>query len=71
MIQTLFSSSYYYILVPVFGVILPAMIPIYLWNETVKNTWYIVVLFRWAITFLAAAVVNSILHLHGNHPYDR
>lgn len=69
--KTKFLSSFYPALVPVICVILPLIIPYYLWNETIENTWYIALMFRWTFQIHVTGMVNSVLHLYGNHPYDK
>lgn len=62
---------YYTILIPITSFILPTLIPVYFWGETAQNAWFIAVMLRWTLSSNITWCVNSVLHLYGNHPYDR
>lgn len=66
-----FFCRYYNILVLIACFIMPTLIPVYLWNETIKNAWFTAVMLRWTATSNTIWSVNSFAHKYGNHPYDR
>lgn len=41
-----FQKKYYLILMPITCFIVPTMIPMYLWNETFTNSWFVATMFR-------------------------
>lgn len=55
---------------PVFCFIIPTMIPMYLWNESFVNSWFVATMFRYVFTLNMTWLVNSAAHKWGNRPYD-
>ncbi|CAH1990702.1 unnamed protein product [Acanthoscelides obtectus] len=55
----------------IFNIILPVGIPVYYWNETLWNSFWINFVARFTITLNIAFFVNSIAHMWGQKPYDR
>ncbi|XP_047357951.1 acyl-CoA Delta-9 desaturase-like isoform X1 [Vespa velutina] len=66
-----FQKKYYFILMPLMCFILPSLVPIYFWNETFLNSYFISVVFRYVFTLNTTWLVNSAAHLFGNKPYDK
>lgn len=67
----MFQKKYYMLLMPLLCFILPTMIPIYLWNETFINTWFVATMFRWCFILNVTWLVNSAAHKFGGKPYDK
>ncbi|KAE8748537.1 hypothetical protein FOCC_FOCC004713 [Frankliniella occidentalis] len=65
-----FQKKYYLILMPVICFIIPTMIPMYFWNETFLNSWFVATMFRYVFTLNMTWLVNSAAHKWGNRPYD-
>ncbi|XP_060523606.1 acyl-CoA Delta-9 desaturase [Cylas formicarius] len=61
----------YPVLFVLFVVLLPVSIPVYFWNETIWNSWWINFNARFCITLNIAFFVNSVAHMWGQKPYDR
>lgn len=66
-----FQKKYWYFLMPMLCFILPTIIPIYFWNETLLNAWCVATMFRWTFTLNATWLVNSAAHKFGSRAYDR
>nr|AAL11496.1 acyl-CoA E11-desaturase [Epiphyas postvittana] len=59
--------------VPFIGTIcfvLPTIIPMYFWGESLNNAWHITLL-RYIFSMHTIFLVNSVAHLWGNRPYDK
>ncbi|KAJ6640796.1 Acyl-CoA Delta-9 desaturase [Pseudolycoriella hygida] len=65
-----FQKKHYLILMPLACFILPTIIPMYCWNETFWNAFFVAAMFRWTIVLNATWLVNSAAHLWGSRPYD-
>jgi len=65
-----FQRKYYLILMPIACFIIPTLIPVYCWNETWTNSWFVATMFRWTFILNATWLVNSAAHKFGNRPYD-
>ncbi|KOB69615.1 Terminal desaturase [Operophtera brumata] len=50
--------------------VLPTVIPMYFWSETLKNAWHITML-RYVMNLNVTFLVNSAAHLWGYKPYDK
>nr|AAL16642.1 acyl-CoA delta-11 desaturase [Argyrotaenia velutinana] len=50
--------------------VLPTIIPMYFWGETLNNAWHITVL-RYIFSLNCIFLVNSAAHLYGYKPYDK
>jgi stearoyl-CoA desaturase (delta-9 desaturase) len=66
-----FQMKYYMTLMPLCCFILPTIIPMYFWNETFVNSWFIPTCFRYAFVLNATWCVNSLAHIIGHKPYDK
>ena len=65
------SFRYYRPMALVFCVVLPAVIPHFLWGETLWNGYFIGFALRYVLTLNATWCVNSVAHMWGNKPYDK
>nr|AER29862.1 acyl-CoA Z10 desaturase [Planotortrix notophaea] len=65
-----FQKNYGLPVVALFAYILPALIPMYCWEETLNNAWHINLL-RIIANLHASCLVNSAAHAFGNKPYDK
>lgn len=65
-----FQQKYILILMPLIGLIMPAVIPVYFWGET-WNIAYHTNMFRYVIGLHSASLINSWAHAFGNKPYDK
>ncbi|CAG5030591.1 unnamed protein product [Parnassius apollo] len=50
--------------------ILPTLIPMYFWNETLNSAWHLTML-RFVLNIHAISLVNSVAHKWGYRPYDK
>lgn len=64
------SFRHYKLLNLLFNLILPTMIPWCIWNESLRNAFFISFALRYAFTLNAAWCVNSFAHMWGTKPYD-
>ncbi|XP_066157255.1 acyl-CoA Delta-9 desaturase-like [Euwallacea fornicatus] len=53
------------------AVLMPVSVPVYFWNETVWNSFWINFNARFCITLNIAFFVNSVAHMWGQKPYDK
>nr|BAF69118.1 delta9-acyl-CoA desaturase [Delia antiqua] len=67
----MFQKKYYMLLMPVLCFILPTMVPMYFWNETFINSWFVATMFRWCFILNVTWLVNSAAHKFGGKPYDK
>ncbi|KAF2899080.1 hypothetical protein ILUMI_07091, partial [Ignelater luminosus] len=67
----MWHKKYYPILFFLFAICLPVGIPVYLWEETLWNSFWISFNTRFCITLNIAFCVNSAAHMWGQKPYDR
>lgn len=67
----MFQKKYYLYLMPFICFILPTLVPVYMWNETWSNSWFVSTLLRYAFTLNVTWMVNSFAHMWGNKPYDK
>ena len=61
--------SYYWQLYLVFSLILPWMIPIYLWNDSIWMAFQITFTGRYISSLHVTWFVNSAAHMFGDRPY--
>ncbi|XP_058810731.1 acyl-CoA Delta-9 desaturase-like [Phymastichus coffea] len=66
-----FQDKYYWYLMPLCCFILPTVVPVYFWNESWVNGFFIPGVLRYLFTIHITALVNSFGHFYGNKPYDR
>lgn len=67
----MFQKRYYRFLMPLLCFIMPTVVPVYCWNETWTNAWFVSTVLRYVFTLNMTWLVNSAAHLFGNKPYDR
>jgi len=67
----MFQKKYFYHMALFLSVLMPTMVPVHYWGESVWNAFFICVLFRGAYALNIEWLVNSVAHTHGNKPYDR
>ncbi|XP_012276446.1 acyl-CoA Delta(11) desaturase isoform X1 [Orussus abietinus] len=67
----MFQKKYYVLLMPLFCFILPTVIPVFCWNETWSNAYFVAAILRYVFTLNMTWLVNSAAHLFGGKPYDR
>lgn len=66
-----FQHKYYNILMPMFCFVLPSVIPVVCWGETLKNAFFVAAMFRYTFFLNATWCVNSAAHIWGNKSYDK
>ncbi|BFF92819.1 acyl-CoA Delta(11) desaturase-like [Drosophila madeirensis] len=66
----MFQKKYYLFLMPICCFILPTVIPVYFWGESVSVAWHVTALMRWCLALNLIWLLNSSAHLYGNRPYD-
>ncbi|XP_043273753.1 acyl-CoA Delta-9 desaturase-like isoform X2 [Venturia canescens] len=66
-----FQETHYAYFMPFMCFILPTVIPVYMWNESWSNAFFVSTVFRYVFTLNMTWLVNSAAHLFGNKPYDR
>ncbi|KAH8344512.1 hypothetical protein KR067_004605 [Drosophila pandora] len=67
----MFQKKYYLILMPLLCFILPTVLPMYFWGESLKCSWHIVALLRWCVTLNLIWLLNSSAHVFGKRSYDK
>ncbi|XP_063538653.1 acyl-CoA Delta(11) desaturase-like [Cydia strobilella] len=65
-----FQKKYYSILSPLMVFILPTLIPMYFWNESLTNAYHAHLAYL-MLGANATFCLNSIAHAFGNKPYDK
>ncbi|XP_067138421.1 stearoyl-CoA desaturase 5-like [Centruroides vittatus] len=66
-----FQRKYYYILVVLISVVIPTMIPVLFWGESVWSSLFTQFFSRYVVSLHGTWLVNSAAHMWGNRPYDR
>jgi stearoyl-CoA desaturase (Delta-9 desaturase) len=66
-----FQEKHYMTLMPLCCFIIPTIVPVFLWNETWTNSWFVVAMFRYVFSLNVTWLVNSAAHAFGNKPYDK
>ncbi|XP_033333624.2 acyl-CoA desaturase 1 [Megalopta genalis] len=67
----MFQYNYYLPLYFLCGVILPVSVPVYFWNETLLNSYFVTYLLPYGIVLHSTWSINSFAHTFGVKPYDR
>ncbi|XP_034484868.1 acyl-CoA Delta(11) desaturase [Drosophila innubila] len=67
----MFQLKHYFILMPLACFVLPTLIPYYVWNETLLNSFFVATMFRWCFQLNMTWLVNSAAHQFGGRPYDK
>lgn len=64
------QEKYYMVFMPLGTFILPVVIPVYFWHETLLNAFSINIL-RYLTALHMHGLVNSVAHTYGDRPYDK
>uniref|UniRef100_U5EY18 Putative fatty acid desaturase n=1 Tax=Corethrella appendiculata TaxID=1370023 RepID=U5EY18_9DIPT len=67
----MFQKKYYLIMMPIITFIIPTMTGCYVLGDSLKNSWYVVAIFRYTISLNFTWLVNSYAHIWGTKPYDK
>ncbi|KAH8382128.1 hypothetical protein KR009_002035 [Drosophila setifemur] len=67
----MFQKKYYLVLMPLICFVLPTVLPMYLWGESLNCAWHVMALFRWVLSLNLIWLVNSWAHLYGKRSYDK
>lgn len=65
-----FNKKHYVVLTVLIAGIIPLMVPVWFWNETLLNSFCIAVVLRWVLSINAIFVINSFAHIYGHQPFD-
>lgn len=65
-----FQHKYYYSMVALCAFFIPIAIPMYFWNETLTNAYFLNMV-RFVYSLHATFTINSIAHMWGFRPYDK
>ena len=65
-----FQRRYYLPLVATFCFIVPTMVPVFLFGESVWNAFFVAAILRYVFLLNMTWLVNSAAHMWGNRPYD-
>ncbi|XP_014472082.1 PREDICTED: acyl-CoA Delta(11) desaturase [Dinoponera quadriceps] len=66
-----FQKKYYTFLMPLLCFIMPTVIPVFFWDETWSNAYFVPTILRYTFTLNMTWLVNSAAHMFGNKPYDK
>ncbi|KAJ8346350.1 hypothetical protein SKAU_G00277510 [Synaphobranchus kaupii] len=66
----LFQRKYYKTSVLVMCFMVPMLVPWYLWDETLWNSYFLSSILRYSVSLNVTWLVNSAAHMYGNRPYD-
>ena len=69
--MVMFQRRYYFILVIFAWAIIPTIIPVLLWNESLANAFLICSIHRYTVTLHVTWLVNSWAHIWGDKPYNQ
>ncbi|XP_072932617.1 acyl-CoA Delta(11) desaturase-like isoform X2 [Epargyreus clarus] len=64
-----FQKEYAYPVIGMMCFVLPTVIPVIFWGETINVAWHVNML-RYALTLHGTFLINSAAHIYGNRPYD-
>ncbi|XP_071439707.1 acyl-CoA Delta-9 desaturase-like [Hetaerina americana] len=67
----MFQKKYYKPLYGLLTVIMPTLVPYFLWREDIFNSLFVAYFFRYVFLLHATWCVNSFAHIYGNRPYDK
>jgi stearoyl-CoA desaturase (delta-9 desaturase) len=67
----MFQHRHFWWLSTLFTVLLPTMLPVWLWNEHVWTSFIFSFMIRYLITLHGTWLVNSAAHYFGSRPYDK
>ncbi|XP_063548183.1 acyl-CoA Delta(11) desaturase-like [Cydia strobilella] len=66
-----FQRKYAIIVIGLWAYVIPTVVPMYFWNESLSNSWHICTMLRHVLTINLIFLVNSIGHRWGNRPFDK
>nr|QBO56267.1 fatty acid desaturase 9 [Brachionus plicatilis] len=66
-----FQKKYYRTLAILTCFVLPTVIPVFLWNESWTNAYFVPAILRYIVTLHFTWFVNSFAHMWGMRPYDK
>ncbi|KAJ1522181.1 hypothetical protein ONE63_002491 [Megalurothrips usitatus] len=66
----MFQKKYYNILYVLLSILFPTVVPVWLWNETWWNSFFLSFITRTFVVLNIAWLVNSWAHLYGTHPFN-
>jgi stearoyl-CoA desaturase (Delta-9 desaturase) len=66
-----FQKKHYFVLMPLLCFIMPTVVPILFWEETLLYSWCVPACMRYIIALNATWCINSFAHMFGNRPYDK
>lgn len=58
-------------MMPILCFVIPTVIPVYLWNETWWNAYFIPTMLRYVLVLNVTWLINSVAHRFGPKPYDK
>nr|CAI5859712.1 unnamed protein product [Callosobruchus analis] len=67
----MFQKEYYKPLYVLFAIAIPVAVPVWLWNETYYNSFFVCYMFRNILVLNVTWCVNSLAHLYGTKPFDK
>ncbi|XP_056637931.1 acyl-CoA Delta-9 desaturase-like [Diorhabda sublineata] len=67
----MFQKRWIFVLFPMISVVFPTAVPMYLWNETFRNSFLISFVLRYVVVLNHTWTVNSLAHIYGNKPFDK
>lgn len=67
----MFQKRNYWILMPIVSMVMPTVLPFYLWGESMWNAYHVCVAFRYMYSLHDTFLVNSFAHSTGMRPYDK
>ncbi|NWI14151.1 SCD5 desaturase, partial [Crypturellus soui] len=66
-----FQRKYYKLSVVLMCFVVPALVPWYVWGESLWNAYFLASILRYAVSLNAIWLVNSVAHMYGKRPYDK
>ncbi|CAG2118718.1 unnamed protein product, partial [Medioppia subpectinata] len=66
-----FQYTHYCTLYALINVIIPTILPYYLWGETIENGFFGAFMLRYVYTLHVSFCGNSVVHMWGTKPYDK
>lgn len=65
------GCRWYEPLFALFTIALPVLVPVYCWDESLWNSFWVNFNTRFSATLNVAFLINSLAHTHGFRPYDK
>ncbi|KAH8296228.1 hypothetical protein KR054_003383, partial [Drosophila jambulina] len=67
----MFQKKYYLILMLLICFVLPTVLPMWLWGETLKTSFCVMSVLRWVLSLNIVWSLNSSAHMFGTRSYDK